>query len=195
MRPSVIGPLGAPRRVSSVQCPLPLARPATGRACYSPARAGTRRSTPRPSSQGWARPDFCRRTWAAIRTRRRVDGYSALLGSRGQRGLGAPAAQEPQPSCWGRRGSLGGHLPRGRWEPRCSALGCAAALCSPHPRRRCLSNLAALAGGACMFSRGELRLLQYSGAGLQESLPFRATGGGGLQRTGVPDPSEFAFYL
>lgn len=170
--------------MSSVRCPLPLARPATRRARFSPARAWTRRSRPRPSSQGWARPDFCRCTRVAIRTRRGGQ-FSVLLGSRGQRGLGAPAAQEPQPSCWGRVGSLGGHLPWGRWEPGRSAPRGAAALCSPDPRGRCLSDLAWWAGGACTLSRRELGLLQYSGVGFRSPCLTEQRGAGAAKNRGL----------
>ena len=87
-------------------------------------------------------------------------------GPAGEAGRGAAAA-----TCPGVGGSLGG-----------SALGCAAALCSPHPRRRCLSNLAALAGGACTFSLGELSPFRYSGVGLQSD---RCWGGGGAENRGL----------
>lgn len=64
------------------------------------------------------------------------------------------------------------------------SLGCSAALCSPHPRRRCLPNLAALAGGACTFSLGEMSLLQFSGSGFR-ALALQNDGGGARKHGGL----------
>lgn len=61
-----------------------------------------------------------------------------------------------------------------------------AALCSPLPRRRCLPNLAASAGGSCTFLPAELSFLGTPGSGLRNLKPYRMTGGcGAMQRTGV----------
>lgn len=176
MHPGVFGPLGAPwifqaeGRASSAACPPSPAGPATCRARFLPARAWARRSPQGPCSRCRARPGFCTRG----RQLEPAGGgrFSAPLGSRGQRGLGAPA-QGPRPS----RGGRGGRPPGVG-----GSLG-AAALCSPHPRRRCLSNLAALAGGACVLWLGGLSLFQYAGVGLR-SLGRREGREAEVQRTG-----------
>lgn len=75
---------------------------------------------------------------------------------------------------------------RGRGQPPAvgGSRGGAEALCSSHPRRRCSSDLAALAGGACVLWPGGLSLFQYSEVGLGSLSLTEGREAEAVQRTG-----------